>query len=83
MLLPSRATNWNFIQGTFLGGEGTNRLCTAPVEGGLTGRPKMPECARSSLGEVDTFTWFPLFSLKSTTEKRIGGAITTSQLWVK
>ena len=42
-----------------------------------TGRPKKPKWARSSPREVDTFTWFLLFLLKSTTEKRIGGAITT------
>ena len=41
-----------------------------------TGRPKKPKWARSSPREVDTFTWFLLFLLKSTTEKRIGGAIT-------
>ena len=71
------------IHKSLRGEKGRNRLCTAPTSGGRLAGLKKPKCARSSPREVDTFTWFPLFSLKSTTEKRIGGAITTPQLWVK
>ena len=66
-----------------LGGRRDEQVVYRSCSRRSTGRPKKPKCARSSPREVDTFTWFHLFSLKSTTEKRIGGAITTAQLWVK